>query len=102
MEYRELSEAKLHEKVDELRSSLKDLRFELKTGTLSDLKEYREAKRELSKALTVLNEKRLGINADLKPKKEVKVKEDKKDKEEKEENKKESKTKETKSSKKSK
>lgn len=73
MEFRGLSKAKLEEKIEELELNLKSLRFELKTGTLTDLREYRQTKRSLAVALTVLNEIKQGVNTDLKPKKRIKV-----------------------------
>ncbi|MER3395392.1 MAG: 50S ribosomal protein L29 [Acidimicrobiia bacterium] len=58
---REASTDELHERAEELRSELFNLRFQKATGRLDNYKRLREIKRELARVLTVIRERELGI-----------------------------------------
>lgn len=75
MKFRNLTKAKLEEEIKELRNTIASLHFDIKSGDLAAVDEYRNAKRDLAKALTVLKERTLGINKKInEPKKEVEIK----------------------------
>jgi large subunit ribosomal protein L29 len=60
-ELRELSDEELDEKMAETRQELFNLRFQTATGVLENSARLRHAKREISRILTVKNERaRLG------------------------------------------
>jgi large subunit ribosomal protein L29 len=60
-ELREASTEELHEKVEELKSELFNLRFQKATGRLDNYKRLREVRKEIARALSVLRERELGI-----------------------------------------
>jgi large subunit ribosomal protein L29 len=60
-ELRELSDEELDEKMAETRHELFNLRFQTATGVLENSARLRHAKREISRILTIKNERaRLG------------------------------------------
>ncbi len=60
-ELREVSTEELHEKVEELKAELFNLRFQKATGRLDNYKRLREVRKELARTLTVIRERELGI-----------------------------------------
>jgi large subunit ribosomal protein L29 len=56
---RELSDAELDEKLDEFKSDLFNLRFELATGQLDNYKRLRATKRDIARVMTVQRERLL-------------------------------------------
>ncbi len=60
-ELREASTEELHEKVEELKAELFNLRFQKATGRLDNYKRLREVRKELARTLTVIRERELGI-----------------------------------------
>jgi len=71
MEYRGLTLKNLRVKAIAMKKSVDEIAFEIKSGELSRVKEYRKNKKDLARILTVIKEKELGIE------REVKVKETK-------------------------
>jgi large subunit ribosomal protein L29 len=62
-ELRDLSDEELDQKMAETRQELFNLRFQTATGVLENSARLRHAKREISRILTVKNERaRLGTN----------------------------------------
>ncbi len=76
MELRELEDTQLKAKIAESKTKLDDMKFDIKTGVLTDLSGYRKEKKELAKMMTIKRERELGIKVVIKkkaPKKEVKT-----------------------------
>ncbi|MBU1203342.1 50S ribosomal protein L29 [Patescibacteria group bacterium] len=61
-ELRKLDNAKLNEKLAELRNKTREFRFSIANNQLKKVRDLRVAKQDIAKILTVLNEKRLGKN----------------------------------------
>ena len=61
-ELRKLDNAKLNEKLAELRNKTRELRFSIANNQLKKVREFRSTKHDIAKILTVLNEQRLGKN----------------------------------------
>lgn len=57
-ELRALSTEELQEKLKELREELFNLRFQLATGQLKNVKRIREVKKDIARVYTILNEKK--------------------------------------------
>ena len=57
-ELRNLSEEELHEKADQLRKNLMQLRFQAKTGKLERQTAVKETRRDIARILTIINEKK--------------------------------------------
>jgi len=74
MEFHTLSKKKLEDKVVKLRTEASDLLFDIRSGDTGQLNDYREAKRDLARALTILKEKELGIKRKVVEKKPVEKK----------------------------
>lgn len=62
-EFRELSDADLTAKVNELRANLMTLRFQQKSGQLDNGKKLTEVRKDIARALTVASERRHGVNS---------------------------------------
>ena len=56
-ELRELSNAELIQKEQELREDILRLRFKLSTGELEDTTQIRKTKKDVARILTILNER---------------------------------------------
>jgi large subunit ribosomal protein L29 len=56
-ELRELSDTELDEKLEEFKSDLFNLRFELATGQLDNYKRLRGTKRDIARVMTVQRER---------------------------------------------
>ena len=59
-ELRELSIEELNEKINVLKKGLMQLRFQHKTGKLERQSAMKEAKRDIARVKTILNEKKRG------------------------------------------
>ncbi len=57
-ELRVLSPEELEEKLREFREELFNLRFQLATGQLKNVKRIREVKKDIARVYTILNEKK--------------------------------------------
>lgn len=58
MEYSEIktkSEKELHNMLEELRATLKDLRFHAAEGQLNDIRKIRNTKQSIARILTAIN-----------------------------------------------
>jgi large subunit ribosomal protein L29 len=60
-ELRELSDTELDEKLEEFKSDLFNLRFELATGQLDNYKRLRTARRDIARVMTVQRERQTKI-----------------------------------------
>lgn len=58
---RELPGEELRKHLEEIREELFNLRFQAATGQLENYKRLGQARRDIAKALTILNERALGI-----------------------------------------
>lgn len=58
-ELRELSTEEIHERLDEAREELMNLRFQQSTGELVDTSRIRIVRRDIARMLTVLREREL-------------------------------------------
>ena len=58
-ELRGLVEAELHEKHQQLKQELFNLRFQLATGRIENPMKIRQTRRDLARVLTILREKEL-------------------------------------------
>ena len=56
-ELRELSDVELDEKLEEFKSDLFNLRFELATGQLDNYKRLRNTRRDIARVMTVQRER---------------------------------------------
>ena len=56
---RELSDTELDEKLEEFKSDLFNLRFELATGQLDDYKRLRGTRRDIARVMTVQRQRQL-------------------------------------------
>ena len=56
-ELRELSDTELDEKLEEYKSDLFNLRFELATGQLDNYKRLRDTRRDIARVMTVQRER---------------------------------------------
>lgn len=56
-ELRELSDTELDEKLEEYKSDLFNLRFELATGQLDNYKSLRDTRRDIARVMTVQRER---------------------------------------------
>ncbi|AXV09142.1 LSU ribosomal protein L29p (L35e) [Euzebya pacifica] len=56
-ELRELSDSELDEKLEEFKSDLFNLRFELATGQLDNYKQLRVTRRDIARVMTVQRER---------------------------------------------
>ena len=56
-ELRQRSEEELKEIVNELKRKLQELRFDLVSGKVKNVREVRKAKKEIARTLTILGEK---------------------------------------------
>lgn len=56
---RELSDSELDEKLEEFKSDLFNLRFELATGQLDDYKRLRGTRRDIARVMTVQRQRQL-------------------------------------------
>ena len=63
-ELRELSDTELDEKLEEFKSDLFNLRFELATGQLDDYKRLRSTKKDIARVMTVQRERLLATAAE--------------------------------------
>ena len=61
-ELRDLSDPELREHIRTARRELFGLRFQHATGELDDTASLKKAKREIARALTVANERRIEVN----------------------------------------
>ncbi|MBT7552857.1 50S ribosomal protein L29 [bacterium] len=68
-ELRQLEIAELNKKLAELRDKTRQLRFSIANNQLSHVRDFRKAKHDIARILTVLNEKR-EVAEDNKEKKE--------------------------------
>ncbi len=59
-ELRELTKAELENKLNDLKSELFNLRFQLETGQLDNTARIKVVKREIARVKTVLNESVVG------------------------------------------
>lgn len=57
----ELNEKEIEKEISGISTKLVDLKFEVKSADLTNVKEYRELKKDLAKALTLLRQRQLGI-----------------------------------------
>jgi large subunit ribosomal protein L29 len=57
-ELRVLSPEELEEKLKEFREELFNLRFQLATGQLKNVKRIKEVKKDIARVFTILNEKK--------------------------------------------
>jgi large subunit ribosomal protein L29 len=57
-ELRVLSPEELEEKLKEFREELFNLRFQLATGQLKNVKRIKEVKKDIARVYTILNEKK--------------------------------------------
>ena len=64
-EIRSLNDEQLVEKVRELREELFNLRFRNSTGELENTGRYREARRALARGLTMVRERRIDLEKEL-------------------------------------
>ncbi len=72
MKISNLTNAKLNEEISSLKLKIAELKFDLKSGVLNDLKEYKNTKLDLARALTEKRFRELGkVTKIAKPKKEV-------------------------------
>lgn len=62
MKYQEFDNAKLEEEIKRVRESVLELKFDVNTADLTKLKEYREAKKELSRLLTEKSSRKNKVN----------------------------------------
>ena len=58
-ELRELSDTELQEKLEEFKSELFNLRFELATGQLDNYKRLKSTRRDIARVMTVQREREL-------------------------------------------
>lgn len=56
-ELRELSDTELEEKLEEFKTDLFNLRFELATGQLDNYKQLRNTRRDIARVMTVQRER---------------------------------------------
>lgn len=61
-ELRELSDVELHERLDEGREELFNLRFQIVTGQLDNPQRIAEVKREVARVLTVQREREIAAS----------------------------------------
>ena len=61
-ELRDMGEADLRDHIRTARRELFGLRFQHATGELDDTASLKKAKREIARALTVANERRIEVN----------------------------------------
>ncbi len=80
MEFDKFKDKKIKELINDKKEKLADLFFEIKSGNLTDLKEYRKLKKEVARLSTILQERKLGIRK-IKIVKEKKVSKKKKQEE---------------------
>ncbi|KKQ35909.1 MAG: 50S ribosomal protein L29 [candidate division WS6 bacterium GW2011_GWA2_37_6] len=66
MEFHELSLKQLRTKVMSLKESISQGAFDIKSGELAKVRDYREDKKDLARAMTILKEKELGIERKIK------------------------------------
>lgn len=59
--FNKLDEKGIVTEIVKIRKDLYDMQFDMQTGDLSDVGKYRNAKKELARALTILRERQLGI-----------------------------------------
>ncbi len=57
-ELRVMSDEELEEKLKELREELFNLRFQLATGQLKNVKRIKEVKKDIARVHTILNERK--------------------------------------------
>ncbi|WP_370326848.1 50S ribosomal protein L29 [Euzebya sp.] len=62
-ELRELSDTELDEKLEEFKSELFNLRFELATGQLDNYKRLKGTRRDIARVMTVQRERALRATA---------------------------------------
>ena len=63
-ELRELSDTELDEKLEEFKSELFNLRFELATGQLDNYKRLKATRRDIARVMTVQRERLLKSKAE--------------------------------------
>lgn len=63
-ELRELSDSELEEKLDDFKSELFNLRFELATGQLDNYKRLKGTRRDIARVMTVQRERLTRLAAD--------------------------------------
>ncbi len=68
-----LEDKKIKELIEEKTEKLDELYFEVKSGNLGELNEYRKLKKEMARLKTILRERELKIRKIVKPSKKKKV-----------------------------
>lgn len=61
-EFRDMSEEEILKQVDDLKTELFNLRFQLATGQLDNPMRIREVRKGIAKGKTILRERELNIN----------------------------------------
>jgi len=61
-EFREMTDEELLKKIDELKTELFNLRFQLATGQLDNTARIREVRKGIARGKTILRERELKIN----------------------------------------
>lgn len=69
MDYDKLTKKELIAKVRTLKKEITDYKFDIKSGDLSNLNEYRKAKKDLAVVSTIVTELNLGIRKEKKSEK---------------------------------
>ena len=63
-EIRDLSTSEIQTKIEEAREELRNLRFQLAVGQLTDLTRMRAVRRNIARLLTILRERELAASAE--------------------------------------
>lgn len=61
-EFRDMTEEEILKKIDDLKTELFNLRFQLATGQLDNPMRIREVRKGIAKGKTILRERELNIN----------------------------------------
>lgn len=61
-EFRDMTEAEILKQIDDLKTELFNLRFQLATGQLDNPMRIREVRKGIAKGKTILRERELNIN----------------------------------------
>ncbi|WP_425805404.1 50S ribosomal protein L29 [Desulfitobacterium sp. Sab5] len=61
-EFRDMTEAEILKQIDDLKTELFNLRFQLATGQLENPMRIREVRKGIAKGKTILRERELNIN----------------------------------------
>ncbi len=61
-EIRDLSTVELHRRLDELKTELVNLRFQLATGQLDNPMQIKRVRKDIARVKTIIRERELNIN----------------------------------------